>query len=314
MQYRAYIVEVASDAKYTLRPFSAAGPYNGRASLSKRAGVLKLPVAMNASYFDTDGWVIGVTKDNGKLLSIEDSPHSAYICKWGKPKIVKDVAYSGYVELKNGSRLPIKGMNRVRIKDDCVLYNEAYAPSTHTNQWGREVKIRNGIVMAVSTLGNMTIEPGTTVISGHGENAKALAEFRIGDKVKLVEALGNALAAEAETVVGAGPLLLEQGKVNVRTTEENIAADISRGRAPRSAIGIKGDGTMLMVVVDGRSSLSCGMTLEELANFFLRLGAVDAINMDGGGSSEMVINGAIVNRPSDGSERPISMGIGLFAK
>jgi len=313
-QYRAYIVAISPDARYELRPFSAAGTYNGRGSLMKRTVALGLPVAINASYFDSDGWVIGVTKDKGKLISSEEVPHSAFITKWGKSAIVKDVAYSGYLELKNGQRITIKGMNRARITEDCVLYNEAYARSTKTNQWGREIKLKNNLVISVSTLGNMNIEPGTVVISGHGANALALAGIRVGDRLKLVEALGNSDAAQAETVVGAGPLLLEKGTVKVCVAEEQIANDIARGRAPRTAVGIKADGTVLLVVVDGRSADSYGMSLEELARFLQRLGAVDGVNLDGGGSSEMIVNGRIVNRPSDGRERFISMGLGLFPK
>ena len=69
-----------------------------------------------------------------------------------------------------------------------------------------------------------------------------------------------------------------------------------------------------MLVIDGRSSASVGMTLAELAQYFVKLGAVSAVNYDGGGSSEMVINGKIVNKPSDGRERWVSIGLGLFIK
>ena len=100
----------------------------------------------------------------------------------------------------------------------------------------------------------------------------------------------------------------------MRTAEEQIAPDIARGRAPRTALGLKKDGTLLMLVVDGRSSASSGMTLAELAQYLINLGAVSAVNYDGGGSSEMVINGKLVNKPSDGRERAVSIGLGLFTK
>ena len=67
-------------------------------------------------------------------------------------------------------------------------------------------------------------------------------------------------------------------------------------------------------MVDGRSNTSRGLTLQELATYFLRLGARDAVNLDGGGSSVMVINGEVVNKPSDGRERTVSMALGLFPK
>lgn len=54
------------------------------------------------------------------------------------------------------------------------------------------------------------------------------------------------------------------------------------------------------------------MTLQELASYFVKLGAWQAVNFDGGGSSEMVLDGKILNTPSDGRERPVSVGLGVF--
>ena len=205
-------------------------------------------------------------------------------------------------------------MNRARIADDLVLYNSFYAPSSKTNQWGREVKLVNNRVTAVSTAGNMPITPGSVIISGHGASAAALAQLRLGDRVILSETLGSATADAADTVVSGGPLLVEHGRAHVRVAEEKIAADIAKGRAPRTALGIKKDGTLLLVVVDGRNNNSAGLTLAELATYMLRLGAREAVNFDGGGSSVMAINGLVVNKPSDGKERPVSIGLGLFPK
>lgn len=56
------------------------------------------------------------------------------------------------------------------------------------------------------------------------------------------------------------------------------------------------------------------MTLEEAARYMLKLGAVSALNFDGGGSSEMVLNNKVLNNPSDGRERAVSVGLGLFPK
>ena len=286
----SYLVSVAPSARLELRPFSAAGMYNGRGSLAKQAAERGLVAAINASYFDTDGWVIGNVKDKGNFVAMDATPRSGYVVQGNEQKIVRDIA------------------------NDLVLFNSYYATSTKTNQYGREVKIKNGRVVAVSTAGNMSLEPGCVVLSGHGTNAAALAGLRLGDHVILTQSLGSSIADAATTVVSGGPLLVENGRVNVRTAEEQMAPDIARGRAPRTAIGLKQDGTLLMLVVDGRSSASAGMTLAELAQYFVKLGAVSAVNYDGGGSSEMVINGKIVNKPSDGRERLVSIGLGLFIK
>jgi len=79
------------------------------------------------------------------------------------------------------------------------------------------------------------------------------------------------------------------------------------GRHGRTAVGVTADGRLLLVVVDGRQpGYSRGMTLRELAELLLRLDAVSAMNLDGGGSSEMVVNGLTASRPSDGRERGIA--------
>lgn len=309
-----YLVSVAPSARVALRPFSAAGIYNGRGSVAKQAAQRGLLAAINASYFDTDGWVIGNVKDKGNFVAMDSTPRSGYVVKGDMQQIVPDIAYTGTLTLPDGRTLSLKGMNRARIANDLVLFNSYYATSTKTNEFGREVKIKNGRVIAISTAGNMSLTPDSVVISAHGVNADALAGLKLGDHVTLTQTLGSSLADAASTVVSGGPLLVENGRVNVRTAEEQIAPDIARGRAPRTALGLKKDGTLLMLVVDGRSNASAGLTLAELAQYFVKLGAVSAVNYDGGGSSEMVINGRIVNVPSDGRERAVSIGLGLFAK
>ena len=107
-----------------------------------------------------------------------------------------------------------------------------------------------------------------------------------------------------------GPVLVENGKVAVGTDEEVAKA---MGSNPRTAIGIKADGTYLFVVADGRTDESEGLSLYELADFMKELGAVTAYNLDGGGSSTMVFNGIVINNPTggraghgEGTERSVS--------
>jgi exopolysaccharide biosynthesis protein len=85
-------------------------------------------------------------------------------------------------------------------------------------------------------------------------------------------------------------------------------------RHPRSAVGWRGDGTLLLVVVDGRQGdYSVGMSLSELTELFRSLGAVEALNLDGGGSTTLVVGGAVANRPSDPQgERPVANALLLL--
>jgi exopolysaccharide biosynthesis protein len=118
------------------------------------------------------------------------------------------------------------------------------------------------------------------------------------------------LADGAVNTLSFGPVLVENGKVAVGTDEEVAKA---MGSNPRTAIGIKADGTYLFVVADGRTDESEGLSLYELADFMKELGAVTAYNLDGGGSSTMVFNGVVINNPTggraghgEGTERSVS--------
>ena len=312
---RIYALTLAPDSRYELRPFSGAGAVNGRGRLVKAVAANGARAAVNACYFDTDGWVIGNCKWDGSFFGVDDTPRSAFIVdKEGKASIQKDLSYLGTVSLPDGRTLTIKGLNRQRITDDLVLFNRNYAGSTRTNEHGREVRVSKGRATEVSAKGNMRLDRESLVLSGHGANADALAHIRRGDRVAIAQTLGSRLADEARLVVGGGPLLVEKGVVNVRSREESMASDIAYGRAPRTGVGVKADGTVLLMVVDGRSQYSAGMSLKEFATYLKRFGAVSAVNLDGGGSSEMVLDGKIMNRPSDGSERPVSIGLGIFRK
>ncbi len=105
-------------------------------------------------------------------------------------------------------------------------------------------------------------------------------------------------------IVGAGPRLLASGK---RAAGESFAHE--QRRHPRTAIAITRGGRLLFVVVDGRQAHSAGMTLAELADELAAMGAVEAINLDGGGSSTLYAGGRVRNRPSDPVERPVSDAI-----
>jgi len=108
-------------------------------------------------------------------------------------------------------------------------------------------------------------------------------------------------------VVGGFPLLLENGR-RVGDLGVGELPSFSAARHPRTAVGVDEDRKLLwLVVVDGRQpGYSDGMTLPELAELFERLGASDAVNLDGGGSTVMVLNGIRVSRPSDEEgERPV---------
>jgi len=316
LQVRLHVLEISKRGEYYVRPFSGAGERNGRGKLRQAAANVGAKAAVNACYFDTDGWVIGNCAWNGVMYGVDaDNVRSALVIdKRLEAQVQQDLRYVGSLRLPHGRTLNIRGVNRGRIAGDLVLYNHNYGPSTQTNAYGMEVRIKDDHVVEISAKGNMRLDNSSVVLSGHGANAALLKTLRVGDAVELRQTFGTLSADNARLVLGGGPTLLYNGDVRIRTREENIAPDIARGRAPRTAIGVKRNGDLVILVADGRSRDSAGMTLLELAKYLRRFGAMDALNLDGGGSSEMVVNGRIVNVPSDGAERPVSIGLGVFRR
>lgn len=115
--------------------------------------------------------------------------------------------------------------------------------------------------------------------------------------------------------IGGGPRIVRDGQVKVEWREERMGESFGI-KHPRTAAGISKDGsTLILAVADGRQpALSSGMTLDELAQLMLEEGAHDAINLDGGGSSTMVVRGEVVNSPSDaGGPRTVANAFAVFS-
>jgi hypothetical protein len=119
---------------------------------------------------------------------------------------------------------------------------------------------------------------------------------------------------EARQVVAGSNIIVHDGKAIIEDT-----SSFARSRHPRTAVGIAGDGkTLVLVVVDGRrAGVASGMSLTELAALMLELGCRDALNLDGGGSTEMVLRNPrdgllqVINHPSDGRERAVANVLGV---
>jgi exopolysaccharide biosynthesis protein len=115
------------------------------------------------------------------------------------------------------------------------------------------------------------------------------------------------------TVVGGWPVIVNDGKSVAEYADvvEGTFPKFSVQRHPRTGVGISKDGkTLYLMTVDGRRESEGGMSLVELAQTMLRLGAYEAMNFDGGGSTTMVVDGKVVNRPSDATgERAVGSAL-----
>ncbi len=131
------------------------------------------------------------------------------------------------------------------------------------------------------------------------DEALQLLSLSTGSAVTLQWSLGFTNVWDA---IGGVPLLVSNGRDVVGTCVGSVCS-----RNPRTGVGVTSDGKILLVVVDGRQAKwSVGATMHEFAKIFRRLGATYALNLDGGGSSTMVVKGQVVNRPSSGAERRVT--------
>ena len=161
------------------------------------------------------------------------------------------------------------------------------------------VVIRSGRVIANRTTLNSGKLIDATVLVGRGPGAEQLEQMRVGSTATV----RWGLAGRPAFAIGGESVLLLGRKMQVTDDRE---------LHPRTAVGIDRDkGRILLLVVDGRSKRSRGYTLVELARMMRRLGAEDALNLDGGGSSTMVGRTragklALLNRASDGRQRSVA--------
>ncbi|MNL23786.1 hypothetical protein D3C87_1451890 [compost metagenome] len=109
----------------------------------------------------------------------------------------------------------------------------------------------------------------------------------------------------AKTAIGGSPVLIRNGEINITDEEELIVIDNNSSRA-RSAIGYTRDNKIVLLAAEGNnSSGGTGLTLTELAQLLKDMGCVGAINLDGGGSTTLTVNGKQTVKPSDGTERGV---------
>ncbi|MDQ0203068.1 phosphodiester glycosidase family protein [Pectinatus haikarae] len=307
---KAYILDI-DPSKFELIPVLGGGRTLGKNTVSNMVHYYNAEAGVNASYFGGQKDVYGLTKIDGTVATTTYLARTAFGMDTAGKAIIGIVNYSGSVHTKNGD-FPISGVNCDRSADTIVEYNSFYGNSTGTNEYGIEYVVQDNKIVRINT-NDTALRDGQIVISAHGVMKDALSGMKVGDEMTVNEDLGD-IWKNAVQIVGVGPQLVKDGKVDVTADDEQIGPDVTGGRAPRTAAAIKADGHVMLVVVDGRQSQSSGLTLNGFAQLLIDSGAIEAVNFDGGGSSEMVIGGQITNSPSDGMERPVGVALAVVKK
>lgn len=279
--------------------------------IARRAGAV---AATNGGFFSGDGDPLGCLMIAGEVLS-EPDPQRSCAGITADGGVLIDRVRGDLQVLAGEESARIDGINRGRRTDELILYRPVFDTSTRTNAFGAEAVIVNGVVTTVTDLrGNTPIPRDGFVLSGHGRSrAWILQMMRPGTPVSVQTTFlpdgGDPRWQQIVHAVGGGPRLLSGGAF--AAGGGGFPSTLVDRRHPRTAIGVRSDGRILLLVVDGRRPThSLGMTIVELAMAMRALGAVEAMNLDGGGSSAMVVGGRLVTLPSEETgERPVADAI-----
>jgi hypothetical protein len=228
------------------------------------------------------------------------------------------------IELTGVNSWAGKGVNAWPDSNALVLYTRAFGAATPPDTAGRRPTLvplklvsRHDNTMTFIVAGNATeggslpLEAGGVLAAGGSLREVLRSIGRRGGTVRVASRMQPA-ARPLRTVAGGWPRVVMNGR-SVAEYSDIVEGTFPRfaGRNPRSAVGFSRDSsTLYLAVVDGRRATDAGMTLPELARLMLSLGAHDAMNFDGGGSTTMVVEGKVVNRPSDQTgERRVGAGL-----
>lgn len=286
-----------------------------RSSLSSLLTTDHDVAGVNADFFDiTDTGAplgVGVDRERGLLHAPRSGWNNTFfIDSTGVPRIGQ-VSLAARVVRNGKTTVTLRGFNLPHVARDSV--------NVYTSAWGRtagrhvvdgasrvrQVHIRNHVVRSNRAEVTSGALIKGKILVGRGRGATALRELKVGQRVSVVAGLRPpsirvAVSGSAQLVRNGQVITIDNGELH-----------------PRTAVGIDRDKHLLhLLVADGRSESSSGLTLLQLGDYMDSLGDEDVLNLDGGGSSTMVapdrdgVSG-VRNAPSDGHERLIANGLGF---
>lgn len=290
------------------------------------------------------GTMAGIGAYDGELQSMAAGSRAALILADGGRRVrIADLTTT--VTARSGSATyAVQGINRVPGKvrncgrpgatptelprqdltcakaDDLVKFTAAFRADLPTGPGVQVVLDADHRVVSTGRRGG-EVPAGGSVLQGVGSAADWLtAHGRPGARIAVQETVRDTAGRQVElgrddSIVSAAPTLVEDGRIAIDAATEGMLdpRDLSfgyawsNGRQPRTMAGLDKRGRLFLVTVDGRRpGVSEGFTLAEGADFMRSLGAEQALNLDGGGSSTMTVAGELVNAPSDAAgERPV---------
>ena len=290
----------------------------GRETTSSMARRHNAIAAINGNFGTSAGRPIGLLAEDGKLHTSPLVPGGAFALSADER-----AAYVGYQDLKvwgrvtqTGAVWPVSKWNEPSLSSGIAAYTKAggsiASPPSRScsvrlepdgkptfNKNGRRLSRRYTVTNAACQSASMRPKGGIVLAARQGTGrADLLRSARRGQTVDLGWSIGWQGIVDS---IGGSPVLVKDGRVMVDSCSGYVC-----GRHPRTGVGYMPNGDVLFVTVDGRQRNSVGMEIQDFARLFRYLGAQGALNLDGGGSTTMVLKGNVVNNPSDPSgERPV---------
>jgi phosphodiester glycosidase len=319
---------------YRLRPILANGTVTGRqrvTQMEKSVSDQATVVGTNGDLFNwNDGHPSGMVMQDGILKVPPLRGRSSIGVTNTGTLLVQRVAQFGFWQ-GLGSRRTLS-LNKTPVGDGTAVFTPSWGARTPVVAGAVETILEpyppvvpgvalSGTAIAQANGGGTTIPRDGAVLMAIGSQASKLAaETPPGTVVQTQFSLTpNWPSLGVTDALGGGPLIVRNGRAVWTAGEDFLPAQLAP-RNPRTGIGQRRDGTLVMVVVDGRRrGYSVGLTNWELAQTLVRLGCVTASALDSGGSSTLAFDGGLLNRPSDpGGERAVKetlalMYIGVYA-
>lgn len=294
-------------------------------SIATRHGAF---AAINAGFFRLDTSIFagdpsGLLIIDGKVMSDPANDRIAIGISNLRAGTKVEFGRSEWVGLvKIGKRtIEISGVDRQRGENEILYYGPEFHRTTLTTHDGIEVVVIRGRVSEINMgKGSSQIPIDGFVISASGTRVEDVRKAaRIGMRVEFLRKVmvprishepDSPIIEQFEDAVAGVPQLIKDGKIDITWEQEKASKSFVETRHPRTAVAKLKDGKFLMVTVDGRSESSGGIGLNDLAALLLEFGAAEAMNLDGGGSATMFLDGKVVNHPSDKEgERKVSDAI-----
>ena len=268
--------------------------------------------AVNGGFFSIYGEPSGMVVINGELITMPSGEYPVLVINEGRASL-RQVEGGLKMEI-GGASIGIDGMNRNGNPGETVLYTSAYGSTDRAESEHFTAAIENGVVVKTAwRKGEAPIPDGGLLLAFFPPLGLDSAEipFKKGDTAKLI---CGSHPGEHAHAYECGAWIVKDGAIVIETEDKWIG--VTTNRDPRTAVGLKDETALVLLTVDGRQpGYSSGLTGKELGNLLLELGVRDAAMLDGGASTEMIVEGKVVNRPSfKGRERPLGGAVAVRVK